>query len=261
MKKNRLILILTAACLIAVTAAVIYGLQKRQAASNAAHRRLLEQAGLTQDMISRAVLLTEAPEEEAEALYPELQAESAAETESESARQMIIFVGDSRTEGMGRAMRSRSGDQCIYIARSGEGYGWFSEEGLPLLKRRIRQHPTAPVVFNLGVNDMENIDLYLRQYHSLEEEFPGTEFWYLSVNPVKEDLEETGLLVSNEDIASFNSIIRSEFPDRYLDTNSLLRKKGFESVDGLHYSDDTYCSIHDFTVKALTKADGKFRHP
>lgn len=257
MKKNRaLILIFTALCLTAAAAVAARGFRKRQTASNNAHKRLLEQASLTQDMIRRAMPLTESDPEEAAAegmageAAERLYAEMESETEEEMPRR-ILFAGDSRTEGMGRAMRSRGSDDCIYIARSGEGYQWFSEDGLPLLERRIRQNPSAPVVFNFGVNDMENIDLYLALYHKLEADYPDTPFWYLSVNPVKEDLEDIQLLVSNEDIAQFNRVLRSEFPGRYLDSNSLLKKKGFESVDGLHYSDDTYCMIHDFVEEAL----------
>ena len=41
----------------------------------------------------------------------------------------LIFVGDSRTVGMGEA-EMEIGDGCTYVGAVGEGYSWFAETGL-----------------------------------------------------------------------------------------------------------------------------------
>ncbi len=163
----------------------------------------------------------------------------------------IIFVGDSRTVAMGEAEED-VGDTCQYIGATGEGYDWFVEKGLEEMKQAISACKEAPVVFNLGVNDPDRVADYIILYQALQESFPETAFYYLSVNPVTEDAKH----ITNAEIADFNSALRSAFPDQYLDSYSYLRAIEFESVDGVHYSKQTSREIHDFVVRrieALTK--------
>ena len=158
----------------------------------------------------------------------------------------VIFVGDSRTVGMGKAEAHRA-DSCTYIGESGEGYRWFIEEGLDQMDTAIRSLPDAPVVFNLGVNDCDHIDAYIEVYKEIEAAYPSTDFYYMSVNPVTKDSTHVPL----SDIFAFNRKMRSAFPDQYIDTCSWMIREGFEDVDGVHYSEKQYCRIHDFAVRAV----------
>ncbi len=161
---------------------------------------------------------------------------------------LVIFVGDSRVVGMGKAEKDNY-DTCVYIGEVGEGYDWFMEDGLSLMRDAILEHPDAPVVVNLGVNDLWNIDLYLEEYGTFRDEFPDTRFVFMSVNPV----EGEELPVDNVGIGEFNAKLREAFPDNYLDSSSWLRAMEFETVDGLHYTEDSYCLIHDFAVRQLSR--------
>lgn len=158
----------------------------------------------------------------------------------------IIFVGDSRTVGMGEA-EAETGDACTYIGAVGEGYQWFVDCGMAEMENAIAQYPEAFVVLNLGVNDPDNIDSYLELYRSFSESYPETSFYFLSVNPV----EGESVHITNEEIASFNRALQDAFPETYLDCSTYLRTREFETVDGVHYSQDTYRLIHDFTVREL----------
>ena len=158
-----------------------------------------------------------------------------------------IFVGDSRTVGMAKAEKY-TGCTCRYIGMSGEGYEWFAEEGFHLLEETIREEPSLPVIYNLGVNDCENITRYLSLYRELEEAWTDTDFYYLSVNPVTED----SVHVTNEEIEAFNASLKSAFGDRFWDSNTWLKDHDFECVDGVHYSEQTYRDIHDFALAQLT---------
>lgn len=156
----------------------------------------------------------------------------------------IIWVGDSRTVGMERAMKN---EDC-YIGASGEGYYWFSTEGLPLMKEAIKQHPDAPVIFNLGVNDHENLDLYLALYRTLFDEYPDTRFWFLSVNPID---PERCSAITNEEITDFNEHMKDLFPDTYIDSYTWMMANEVETIDGIHYSEEDYRALHDFTLSCL----------
>ncbi len=158
----------------------------------------------------------------------------------------IIFVGDSRTVGMQRSVDPYT-DPCIFIAASGEGYLWFERSGIHRLERSLLRYPDVPVVFNLGVNDTVSIYHYIRSYRALMEKHPDTSFWFLSVNPVTEE----SLMVPDTDVVEFNHILKEAFPHQYLDSYSWLKKNGFESVDGIHYSEETYLAIHDFVFSKL----------
>ena len=160
----------------------------------------------------------------------------------------IIFVGDSRTVGMGEA-ESEIGDGCCYIGEVGEGYYWFADNGLARMEEAMEQYPDSPVVLNLGVNDPDALKQYLELYQTFADRYPDHEIYFMSVNPVTEECKSR----TNMEIAEFNSQLKAAFPDQYLDCNTYMKVREFESADGVHYSDDTYCMIHDYVVNQIFK--------
>ncbi|MDO4522605.1 MAG: hypothetical protein Q4B57_05590 [Eubacteriales bacterium] len=161
-----------------------------------------------------------------------------------AAEHHLVFVGDSRTIGMRDAVM----DSCIYIGAEGEGYDWFSSKGVNDLRQVLDADPVQKVIFNLGVNDPENISLYLTLYQELLTEYPKTSFYMMSVNPLDDN---KGFNTTNAMIEDFNADLRESFPDHYLDTYSYLRNSGYETVDGLHYTENTYQQIHAFAVGSV----------
>lgn len=155
-----------------------------------------------------------------------------------------IFVGDSRTVGMGNAVN----DTCTYIGKDGEGYNWLTSVGTSQLAAALENSPSLPVFLNFGVNDPENISLYIDCYRSLMQSYPDTPFYLLSVNPLSDNTEFN---TTNEMVELFNATLKDAFPDQYLDCYSYLKENGFETVDGLHYTKETYQSIHDFAVHQI----------
>lgn len=158
----------------------------------------------------------------------------------------FLFVGDSRTIGMGEAVN----DSCTYVGAEGEGYYWLSSDGVSAIKQELEADPTRVVVFNFGVNDPKNVNLYIDLYHALEEEYPDASFHQLSVNPL---IDSKNFNTTNQMIALFNATVQSSFPSSYIDSCSYLTTTGFETVDGLHYTDETYKKIHDFAVKKIAE--------
>lgn len=173
----------------------------------------------------------------------------------------IIFVGDSRTIGMQNAMtKLLPDDLCVYVGKVGEGCSWFLAEGEAEMGMAIAQFPDAPVVLNFGVNDPDQIEQYLDAYKNMMETWPDTDFYFLSVNPVQRaKMIENGVseealgLVTNANILKLNTAFEEAWPGKYLDSSTMLKTTGFETIDGLHYNRQTYLKIHRFVVEELTK--------
>ena len=161
-----------------------------------------------------------------------------------------IWVGDSRTLGMEEAMDNDD----LYIGAAGEGYNWFSESGLPLLKDALKEYPDAPVVFNFGVNDYDNMENYLNLYTSLTEEYPDTHFYFLAVYPIDPELCEN---ITNEEISDFNSHLRELFPDTYLDSYTQIMMRELRPFDGIHYEKDAYRSIYEFAAQQILRRESE----
>lgn len=156
----------------------------------------------------------------------------------------FLFVGDSRTLGMKDAVN----DNCTYVGAEGEGYSWFSSDGVLALADYLGTNPKQTVILNLGVNDPENINVYIDLYKKLMADYPSATFYMMSVNPLDDDADFN---TTNEMIELFNATLKSSFPEQYLDSYSYLIGNGYTTVDGLHYTDDTYKSIHNFVVDKL----------
>lgn len=171
-------------------------------------------------------------------------AETAAVQESEPDH-FLIWVGDSRTVGMQEAVK----DDCIYIGAAGEGYDWFAADGESQMRSAITEYPDTPVILNLGVNDYDNIDLYLKRYRSLAEELPDTVFYYLSVNPIDPAICKN---ITNEQISDFNSHLKEAFPDTYIDSYTYLMVSEISPFDGVHYTEEAYQRLHDYVLEQIT---------
>lgn len=169
----------------------------------------------------------------------------------------IIWSGDSRTLGLRDALKKAGRlDDDLFTGRVGEGVRWFREEGMAELSDLIRDNPGLPVVLNFGVNDPQLVNEYVVAYWDVIRAHPDTRFYILSVNPLDEEfLVEDGQVneavfesVNSLNVARMNVKLKEEFPSRYLDSASFLKSDGFDTVDGLHFTMDTYLKIHDYVV-------------
>lgn len=178
-------------------------------------------------------------------------AEASSESESdaappEAAEAVRIWVGDSRTLGMERALGDDTSDR--FIGAAGEGYDWFASDGLPQLQRVLEQFPSAPVIFNLGVNDYDNLSRYLELYQTLIDAYPGTSFYFLSVNPVDPARCQN---ITNEEISDFNAHLKLLAADRYIDSYTWMLANDVQTKDGIHYSEEDYRALYKYVITQL----------
>lgn len=175
-------------------------------------------------------------------------------------KHQVIWVGDSRTLGLRDALHKAGRvDDDLFVGQVGEGVHWFQEEGMSELSDVIAEHPNLPVVMNFGVNDPQLIDEYVVTYWDVIRAHPDTHFYILSVNPLDEEfligdgqVNESVLDdINSLNVAKMNVKLKEEFESRYIDSASFLKADGFETVDGLHFSTQTYLKIHDFVVNQL----------
>ena len=165
-----------------------------------------------------------------------------------------LYVGDSRTVGMGSAMGLQSGTDTI--AEVGQGYDWFTTNALPQIQSQLNANPNSNVVINMGANDLGSYNLegvaqrYANLYNNLAEQYPNSRIAVVSVNPINEALAATNRYDvsydNNANVQMFNSALQANLnPNvQYIDTYSGV-VNNLSSWDGLHYNNSTYQDIYN----------------
>ncbi len=176
-------------------------------------------------------------------------------TEKQIESRHKIFCGDSRTMQLKKAVGS---SETSYVYKYGRGYNWFVNEGILELKKLLLVYPQSDVILNFGVNDLGNISKYIQIYQELINTYPKAHFYVMAVNPV-DDVKYPSLVQRNKTtklVTIFNSLLKSAFPDCYIDTYSYLESSGYETLDGCHYTTATYLKIYHYTLSEIQKKSG-----
>lgn len=154
----------------------------------------------------------------------------------------FVFVGDSRFKGMSYMAEEND----VFICESGRGYDFLLEQ---MSNIAYECDENTALIIGLGVNDnMYNFEKYIETLNDMAETM-DCQIYYMLVNPVDEAAEEyNGYNVKNENIEFFNENIQLGLDEEIgiIDTNSYLKEVGFETQDGLHYTNETYEKIYSF---------------
>lgn len=157
-----------------------------------------------------------------------------------------IFVGDSRTVGMEKAVQEDEG--IFYVAKVGEGYKWLTKNAEEQVNNIIEgnDYDSWNIITNLGVNDLGNLQKYMEEYEQLEQgDWKEYNIYYVSINPVDEDLCST---VRNKDVRKFNEKLSEK--DNYVNTYDFVCEH-MSTVDGLHYKASLYQSIYSIILDSI----------
>lgn len=156
-----------------------------------------------------------------------------------------IYLGDSRFVGMNNQCHIDEEENTWVVAKVGEGLKWMQDTALPEIDGIVDDNPDITYWFlitGLGVNDLGNIDKYIKEYDSLD----GFEIVLVSVNPMEKSKADkwgydyNGL---SPKIVKFNDKLK-ETSYQYIDVYSQLIENGYKTVDGLHYNKETYKYIY-----------------
>lgn len=153
------------------------------------------------------------------------------------------LIGDSRTKGLCQATGMNENIQFYCIAEVSMGYYWMMETALP--EAAITQRKEYVIL--LGVNDLENADRYLNAYRDLVEQ--GIHLTLVTVGPVEEG--RGGYTVTNYEIDVFNERLYEVEGATVIDLNAYLWKHDFSTLDGIHYTDETYRLMEEFLLTEL----------
>ena len=164
----------------------------------------------------------------------------------------LIFVGDSRIVELSDLVAD---DNTQYIAKCGVGVNWLKKSGYPKLQKAVRKtEGRKAVIFFIGINDTFHVKEYIRAlnsyYKPLKKE--NCDVYYLSLTPTTSVGKTPSK--STESVKIFNAKVKSELKKgiRYLDIFQYFRW-GINSVDGVHYTDSSYGSIHRYCLRQLKK--------
>lgn len=140
----------------------------------------------------------------------------------------LIFIGDSRTEGIRDAVQ----DDSVWSCLSSMGYDWMVSTGVPQVEDEIEDN--TAVIILMGVNDLYHVNDYLSYINEKAVEWSdlGAQTYFVSVGPVENDP-----YASNTEIESFNSAMEANLSGvTYIDVYSHLVTDGFSTVDGIPLS-------------------------
>ncbi len=154
-----------------------------------------------------------------------------------------IFIGDSRTVYMNETVDiEHTAENTFVVAEGGQGYAWLKNTAIPMVEQIRQEHPEYDrweYIVNLGVNDLYDINGYILLYQEMAEP-DNIDIILVSVNPVKNYPRR-----DNADIEAFNAQLTDALNFEYIDTYTILTEEGFDTIDGLHYTEETNQRIYD----------------
>jgi hypothetical protein len=165
------------------------------------------------------------------------------------------WVGDSRTRAYETNNLISSND--FIFAKDSTGYEELVSTEWPALKNKLSDNKKYIIVFNYGVNDLGNVDKYIKYYKEVV--FPGIsainsndKIILLSINPVDDAKSQ---YAKNSTIESFNKSINSLVENfdyaSYCNTYSGISSSDWKTYlangnGGIHYSNDGYKAIMNY---------------
>ncbi|WP_308784157.1 hypothetical protein [uncultured Blautia sp.] len=187
----------------------------------------------------------------------------------------VYWVGDSRTVGIAGLIKKDVSPNVSFICKGSQGLEWFRKTAFKQLYSQVRNRPKQEkkaVIINLGVNDLYNINAYLRVMPEYARKLKAynCKMYYMSVNPVNSammrNFTHRNPYRSEKKVHDFNQRIYKGLCTgksktfTYIDCCSYLERKGWISnrydggiLDGLHYSNGTSLRIYQYGMKMLDK--------
>ena len=148
-----------------------------------------------------------------------------------------IIVGDSRTIEMNNYYNIDKNKNYYVIASNKGDYDYLINSAMPKIEEiaQKKKEYNINVIMCLGINDLARLDKYIDTYKNISSKYNLT---IVSVNPIG---YANG--ITNATIEMFNTNIKNMSGVQYIDTYSHLMTNGFTTVDGIHYTKETYGDI------------------
>ncbi len=158
---------------------------------------------------------------------------------SKNTYETLFIMGDSRSVGMSYIDNNTSHQ---YTAKVSEGYKYFNNNYEAVLKKATSKDA---IVINFGINDLSNVDKYIELFNKIAKNTKA-KIYFLTINPVDEEKEiKNGYSIKNKDIDTFNEKMIEGLDSKItiINSNSILKEEGFDTTDGIHFTEETYKKI------------------
>ena len=168
----------------------------------------------------------------------------------------FIFIGDSRLSS-DSSLYSKTGFKSVdFITTNNPDYYWMVNAGLDALNNILNSQPgNYNIVFNLGINDLNNVKMYIDFFNSLANRYPNQNIFVLSAGPLDEvkALENGISNIDNDDIYNFNVDIMKGL-DKNIHMIHVFQEfinNGYDTVNGYYFTDDTCRSLYEFIWRQI----------
>lgn len=163
-----------------------------------------------------------------------------------------IYIGDSRTVGLNNDLKLEK-DNVFVVAKVGGDYKWFESAAIKQVQKIKKNNKDIEgwvIITNLGVNDLDNSQKYIKKYKKLlKKNWKYDYVYFVSVNPV--DKTKYKGYATNAKIKKYNKQLKKIGGCMYINSYSYLIKKRFNAEDGLHYDITTNKKIYKYIKKKL----------
>lgn len=179
-----------------------------------------------------------------------------------------IIIGDSRMYDILTNDNIKKDNDTKIIAKNGASCNYL-ETAIEEVEKYVKENNNYKfrIYLNLGVNDLNNVSKmdkvekycsvegYFKKYQMLiENEWEKHEIYFISINPIDNEEMLKGKYKNknrrtNEEIMIFNEKMQYYIKDtkiKYCNTSQLLLVNGFETRDGLHYTEETSKDIYRY---------------
>ena len=169
----------------------------------------------------------------------------------------FIFIGDSRLGSVSNLSNEIGFGSVDFITTENVDYYWLVNNGVDSLDYILDNNlGNYNIVFNLGINDLSNIELYVDFFNSLAERYPTQNIFVLSVGPLDEGkaIENDIMHINNDDIYNFNVDMMKRLNKNVhmIHVFQELINNGYNTTDGYYFTEDTSISLLKF-IKAHIK--------
>lgn len=168
----------------------------------------------------------------------------------------IIYIGDNRMNSMEKSITKKNNE--YFIDDIGDiGYKWFNETAIDkvddIINTEKDKREEWKIVFNLGINDLDNADKYVEKINELMEDKWGSyKIYIMSVNPTKDNKNS----ISNDDIETFNESLKSGINNiTYIDTYSAIKETFATEDDGITLDGTTLKKIYSLSLDETDNND------
>ena len=185
--------------------------------------------------------------------------ESGTSNQTSSGSGEMILIGDSRAvqtyeylsnDWGNQANYSGGGvhtsDSTVFVAEGGKGINWLKQSGIPAAQGYFTSGKA--VVIMLGVNDVSTTNIaqtYANYINSNVDSWTanGSKIYFSAVTPC-----DGSYASLNSNIDNFNTTLKSLLSNKvgWIDTDVYIKSKGYKTVDGLHYDQDTTLKIYNY---------------